>query len=487
MTTKLTKPCFDPWTIAQVNAGGAMQCCCRGPDSDMGDFILDYLEAPPGATRNPLCHSGLLDVREGLLTGNLRPMCQDCNLFSHTTWITTAEFKKRLRDMILKKNPGIDISTIDLRTTHAYSRLCFGLTNRCDLSCVYCAHSTSKHNNPFLKMEMSFEHGQRTLDFFARAGIGEAHIAAFGEATLSHHWYPLISEFHAKYPDVNLVMTTNLNRKYSDKEMELIAQYTWISVSIDSLDVEMSGKLRVHSNLERILNNLRRIDEASARLGKERPLINLQPVVSSMNYRHLEALADFAFSNGYGINLLNYREEKIALAGETMRMLVEMPLEEQHEAEAIIRRIQEKAKEGGCRCNFLGDFFQGVTASSNQEYHVFIPYGNPVLQKFYENDPKGSPAQHLGIVYDLDNVSHEGILLANGETLTVAGLGGGGNTLTVREIHRYKPGTGAARYNQSITLRPRTRVKLENGCFSYPVKYPNENVTSMLLEICDYF
>ena len=91
---KLTRFCLLPWRFMQIHAGGMMQCCAVAPDTDEGDFILDYCENPEKG-KDIFDNEGLQMLRHGLLTGNLRPMCRNC-FFVPNELVTTEEFRKRL-------------------------------------------------------------------------------------------------------------------------------------------------------------------------------------------------------------------------------------------------------------------------------------------------------------------------------------------------------------------------------------------------------
>jgi sulfatase maturation enzyme AslB (radical SAM superfamily) len=507
---KLTKFCILPWSFMQIHAGGMMQCCAVGPDMDIGDFILDFCDKKTkNAPCDPFNNPGLQLLRESLLTGNLRPMCRDC-FFVPNTLITTDEFRIRLINYLNEKRPGLNLDHADLRKVYAYHWAAISFTNRCNLDCIYCVQSTQKHTNPFFKLDYPYEFAELTLDYLASQGIKMFSTCVEGEATIYKHWYTLFSNFHKKYPHIKLLITTNLNREYTDEEIDLFSDYSLIDVSIDTLDTELYKKLRRNGRLDLVLKNLNRIlKKITEKTGPEilnknsleplkhaTPLFNthpdrcvvaLHPVITNLTWKGLDVLAEYAFEHGCSLELGNYEERANALGfrENLIKPISKMLLHEQEEARKIIQDICTKAQEHGISCGVQGDLFTEVNKNVQCNYNYFKFYDdNPIFNAFYKKHPNGLENQYLDIVYDVDNISHEGIMLLRGAELELTGMETV-ESIVVREIHIYKQGTVSSRYNQNILLRYRKRMVIENGKLYYKPEYTNESIDKILLEICD--
>lgn len=485
---KLTKYCLLPWTFMQVHAGGMMQCCAVAPDTDLGDFILDYcdkVDTDPDC--DPFNSEGLQAVREGILTGNLRPMCRNCFYVPHEL-ITTEELERRLKELLRSKNPDVDLENADLRKVHAYTWMAISFTNRCNLSCVYCVQSVHKDSNPYFKMEFPYEYAERTLDFFASQGLDRFSTCVEGEATLYRYWCELFTKFHQKYPHIKMRMTTNLSRKYTEEELELLANYYILDISIDTLDPELFSQLRRNGKVERVLENIDLIIKKSEELGIKGPFLMVHTVLSNLTWRSLEALADYAFERDMGIEIGNYEERANTVAYQQKMIvpLTRMPIEEQREASAAIQRVKEKGERLGRKVGIQGNLLGILEKTVNRNYNRFKPYNdNPVFQAFYEQNPNGREDQYLDIVYDVDNISHEGIAVTRGAELHLEGLKKT-KSVTVREIHQYKRGKMSVRYDQTVMLRYRKKVQIVDESFNYSCVYPNEDVEKVLLEILEW-
>lgn len=485
---KLTKQCFLPWTFMQIHAGGMMQCCAVGPDTDTGDFLLDYSEKKArGEQCDPFNNEGLRAIREGILTGNLRPMCRDC-FFAHNVWVTTEEFEKKLKEFLHERKPELDLEHSDLREVYAYTWMAISFTNRCNLSCVYCVQSVHKDTNPYFKMDFPYEYAEETLELLASQGVIRFSTCVEGEATLYKHWYELFSKFHERHPEIKLRMTTNLNRKFSDEEIELLCKYRILDISMDTVDPELYSRLRVNGRLELVLENLDKIEQKTRELGIKGPIITLHPVVSDLTWRGLEALADFAFDRGYGLSMGNYEERvnTVAYREKLLKPLAMISEEEQLEARDMIKRIKEKAKRLDIICSIQGELFKRIDGQVEKDYNYFKPYDdNPVFRQFFEQYPKGSAEANLNIIYDVDNISHEGILMLPGSKIVLKNMEKV-ESVVLREIHIYKKGTVSSRYGQTVMLRYRKKVMPENGTICLEPNFVNENIEKILMEVCDY-
>lgn len=485
---KLTKYCLLPWCFMQVHAGGMMQCCAVAPDTDIGDFILDYCEK---VDKDPECdpfnNEGLQAIREGILTGNLRPMCRDC-FFVANKLITTEKLREELIDLLSKKHPDMDFDTVDLRKVHNYEWMAISFTNRCNLSCVYCVQSVHKDTNPYFKMEFPYEYAEKTLDYFASMGLRNFSTCVEGEATLYKDWYKLFSWFHEKYPDIKLRMTTNLSRKYNDQELELLAKYRLLDISIDTLDPELFSQLRRNGNLKLILNNIDLILAKVEELGVPRPNMTIHTVLSDKTWSSLEELADYAFSKGIGLEIGDYEERgnTIAYQQGLIKPISTLPMEEQEKAYEALVRVKEKGEKLGIKVGAQGTIFTKVRANVLKNYNMFAPYDdNPIFKAFYEKYPNGTEKQYLSIVYDVDNISHEGIIIGRDEVLRLEGLQDV-RSVVVREIQVYKKGTVSTRYDQNVMLRYRRREFVKDGVLECSVNYSNDNIEKILLEIVEY-
>lgn len=486
---KLTKCCFYPWSFMQIHAGGMMQPCAVGPDTDLGDFLIDYIEKKRhGSEEDFLNNYGLQMLREGMLTGNLRPMCRNC-FFVSNDLITVEEFKEKLYEYLeLRLGSSVDIRNADLKLTYAYSWMAISFTNRCNLSCVYCVQSVMKDTNPYFKAEIPYEYAEDILDMMASKGISRISTCVEGEATLYKYWYEVFSKFHNKYPEIEMFMTTNLNREFSETDMELLASYTMLDVSIDSLDPELYQQLRPNGRLSLLLKNLDKLDDKVNSLGKKGPNILLHMVVSNRTWHEMERIADFAFARGYGIQLGNYEERTNTIAYQTGSLIPIDALsdDEQKQVRDMIDRIRSKANRMGRECVIQGDIFTKVDKNVRHNYNRFsITGNNPVYESFLKTYPNGKEYIHFDVVYDRDNISYAGILIKNNAVLHLEQLPRN-LKFVYREVKVYKKSKESVKCHFPVEPGYRKLMKIENDVLEFhPIL--NEDIDFVLLDISDWW
>ena len=467
-----------------------MQCCAVGNDSDLGDFIIDHCQKQSrGEPSDVLNSPGLVRLREGLLTGNLRPMCRRC-FFADDRLVTTEDLTARLKAFLTQRRPAwTDVDSLDLTRVYAYSEMAVSFTNRCNLSCVYCIQSTQAKTNPYFNMDFPAEYIESTLDFIAGQGISLLRTCVEGEATIHKDWHAVFSAFNKRYPHIALRMTTNLARRYTEEEMELLARYRAIDVSCDTLDPELYAKLRRGGRLDRVLDNMHRIKAKAAELEIPQPIISLHVVVTDVTLPTLDALADYAFANGCIPVLGNYEERtnSVAYREGICKPVTSLSVEEQTRAQKCIARIKAEIE----RCGYnTRDYIQGgilynVTQNAKRNLNRFAPYDtNPLHRAFHSRYPRGTPEYHLDIVYDYDNIAYPGVLFKKpGTTLTLRDFEA--RQVILREVSIYKEGKKSPKYTQSILPGYRKSLAIKDGLFEYTPVF-DDDVKTILVEISEY-
>lgn len=488
---KLTKNCLYPWQFLQVHAGGMMQCCAVGNDADLGDFIIDYCQkVERGEQSNVLNNPGLRALRQGILTGNLRPMCRKC-FFVPDKLVTTTFLRQRLlKELDARMPAGTDLSSLDLSRAHAYKEMAISFTNRCNLRCVYCIQSTQAKTNPFFKMEFPEKYAGMVLDFFAAQGIDQIRSCVEGEPTVYRKWCEVFSAFKRKYPHISLYTTTNLCRKYTEAELELLARYKVLDVSCDTIDPDLYHKMRYPGRVETVLRNIELVRQKARDLGIPGPLISLHVVVSSATWRALPDLADWAFAHDCLVFLGNYEERNNAIAYQQgiCRPLAAMSQEEQREAREVILKISRQLAEryGRWQDYIQGGLLYNLEKRVEHNHNRFEAFDdNPLLRAFQKAYPHGEEDMHLDIVYDYDNIAYNGVLFSRpARKLRLEGIPCG--HLVLREVSCYAPGHCSHKYNQTVLPGYRRTVAVLDGVLEYEPQFP-EDVEKILLTVEEWW
>ena len=487
---KLTKTCYYPWAFMQIHAGGMMQPCSVGPDTDLGDFLIDYFELGHkgiDGQEDFLNNKGLQMLREGMFTGNLRPMCQNCFFWSNEL-VPVEEFHNQLYEYLKSRlGDSFDPERCDITKTYAYYWMAVSFTNKCNLRCVYCVQSTQADSNPYYKAEIPYEYADEILDMMASKGITKISTCVEGEATLYKYWREAFSKFHKKYPHVHMYMTTNFCREFSDEDMELLASYTLLDISMDSLNPDLYKSLRRNGNLDLIMKNLDKLERKVKEMEVERPTILIHDVVSTATWREIESIADFAFSRGYGLQLGNYevRTNTLAYKENLMQPIETLPDDELEEMRDMVKRCAEKAEKLGCSITIQGDIFKKADDKVEKNYHRFkCTGGNPIYEAFLEQYPSGTEELHFGIAYDRDNISYAGISMKPKATLTIEGVP---QKLRIiyREVYVYKEGHLSPKYHHGVEPGFRKTMDIDDGIFSFTASDRGDEIDHIILDISE--
>ena len=163
------------------------------------------------------------------------------------------------------------------------------LTSNCNLRCVYCQRSqpgyTGQDMPPLLVNKIISQ-------LKAQPGLEYVDVNGHGETTVHPNWKPICdSMLDAGFA---LRIGTNLAKHYSDAEIETLARFSGIVVSIDTADRELLRKLRRSVDLRSILHTITRIRAMALRLGTPPPAFGFSSGVYDLNARLLPDLARLA-------------------------------------------------------------------------------------------------------------------------------------------------------------------------------------------------
>ena len=467
-----------------------MQCCAVGNDCDLGDFIIDHCaRRKRGAPSDVLNSPGLTRLRAGLLTGDLRPMCRRC-FFADDRLITTEELTARVKAHLAARLPAeTDVHSLDLTLAYAYKEMAIAFTNRCNQRCVYCVQSTQAKHNPWYSLDFPEEYTENALDFFAAQGIDQVRTCVEGEPTFYPRWHQVFSAFKARYPHIALYMTTNLSRRYSEQEMDLLARYEALDVSCDTLDPSLYRELRRGGKLETVLANIRRVQAKVRELGLRGPRISLHAVVSDRTWPSLGQLVEYAFANGLVPLLGNYEERANASAyrENICRPISTLPLAEQSRAREFLSALRDRLLAlGHDPVEYIqGGLLYNLERRVERNFNRFAPYdANPLHKAFHTRHPCGTERAYLDIVYDYDNIAYSGVLFARPpDRLRLEGLQA--REAVVREISVYRAGACSTKYGQTVQSGYRRILDIPDGVLEYAPVF-GEGVEKVLLEFSEW-
>ena len=239
----LTRDCLDPWTYLEVSARGEIRPCCNF--SPIGRLDSDGRDT--GGLRNTDAFRAL---RESLLSGNLQSPCQRCHI---RNTVPVATLKQRVAAAVR------DLPSPDPIDPLPIAEVRIDINEKCNLRCDYCAVSSPSYAG----VEMKEEHFDRIVPLLANEPGAIVHVNGHGETTFHPNWVAwcrrILAAGHRPY------IITNLAKHYTDAELEMLAEFRVIQVSLDSDDGEMMKRIRKAVQVEKVFETIQRIRELAAR------------------------------------------------------------------------------------------------------------------------------------------------------------------------------------------------------------------------------
>lgn len=206
-------------------------------------------------------------------------------------------------------------------------------TTKCGLKCVMCEHTY--WNEPSRDMTIgqfkTIIDGIPTLKWVGLTGIGESFL---NKDYIEMLKYLKLKGIKVEIFDPFLLMNEKMSMEVLDSELELI----W--VSLDAATKETYEKIRVGSNFDVVIKNIKRFIELRKERNGKKPNLQFHFIISKYNISELEKYVELVHSFGiekpkilFTSVLHNFKEVK--------DMFIESVPEE------TIRHVNEKAKELG--------------------------------------------------------------------------------------------------------------------------------------------
>jgi MoaA/NifB/PqqE/SkfB family radical SAM enzyme len=217
-------------------------------------------------------------------------------------------------------------------------------TTRCNLKCVMCEHTYWDEPNK----DMSFEEFKSIVDQFPKLKwIG---LTGIGESFLNKDFMKMLK--YAKSKDVYVELYDTfffIDRKNAEELINL--KVDKIFASIDAATKETYEKIRVGSNFERVINNVKNFFQLEKEKGAYYPKIAFHYIVNKMNFQEMSQYVELAHSLAQGENVSIQFTRMLHEFKELKDLFIEVP-------EEIIQAIEGKAKEFGIRLTWNADIPQ---------------------------------------------------------------------------------------------------------------------------------
>lgn len=394
-----TKACLHPWKTTSILGNGAISPCCGNVTGHWGNLNDDLFQKREGEETDIFRNADYLKLREGLLSGNIPDSCKDCRIIAEDD-ISTDELKKRLMVHIATGSEDVDLLR-EFRITE----LVIGITNKCNLRCIYCPQSIPKSRTggredlssmQFYQAEISEKNFFRLLDYLAPRGLKYLNFVGLGELTIYKNWQHLLDQVHERYPDLHAQVVTNLSVELRPEDIHALLKFDAVVVSCDTLDKDLHESIRAGSNFEIFYANLMALLQTRNNVGKH-CAIGFNITESNLTIRTWENLFRFATLHDIGIGFsgLYYVKDSVADRTNHLKKINEMDHAELLEIWPMINSLPRRIKAENPRidADSIGPFYKYIkTIAMGRTCDLFYPTDSPddtvyrAFKKLYLSD-----------------------------------------------------------------------------------------------------
>lgn len=228
------------------------------------------------------------------------------------------------------------------------------LHRRCNLRCWSCSRRSSpdyeRLNEISKTLEMPKEKWLKIVKEAAELGVREWHIAGGGEPMFLPSVTVPVMKMIKKYGMLGII-TTN-GTLWKEKHIETVVEIGWdrIHFSIDGPNAKIHDYLRnVPGTFKRVVKTLKTFNKFKKKYKSEKPMLNINMVLSVKNYKLLPQMV--TFSHNHGIKFLFV--DPLIVYSNYGKML---KLKRKHlkEFPVYLRKAKELAEKYGIDNNFSG-------------------------------------------------------------------------------------------------------------------------------------
>lgn len=328
--------CLDPWAYLEISASGRVRPCCNYHD------LEDLTSGDPAASSVRDAES-FVRLRESLLHGDLSHRCRTCHIRSA---LPPEQLQAVIRTALHR--PIGDIAKAGpLRSVRV------DINERCNLRCIYCASSQPGYSG----VEMS-EEVFTCCERFISVQEGRITIVlnGHGETTFHPRWVEYFDRL-ARFGH-RMALVSNFAKRYDNAELDALARFDLIEVSLDSANEDLMRRIRRHVSVSTITRNIEAVRTQAARLGIREPKISFSTGIYHPVVWELEEFADFAAAlKARSVTFWNLRQYKPPEgASIEVTSLNRLEASRKIKAKAVLRRLREKLSASGIPFVFFGDF-----------------------------------------------------------------------------------------------------------------------------------
>jgi len=425
MTTQapvMTKNCIAPWQMFEIAVDGTFRPCSGTISGDFGN-INNFLREP-SQLKDAFFSDAHKQLREQLLTGNLQSECVNCRCAPDEK-IPTEALRHLVSSCLRKQGRNISLAT-DLRSEFAFEICTTGITDKCNLACIYCfTHSNDKPGDGMRGYcEVNRNNFLQMIATLVESGLKRLHLCGGGEITTYSTWKELCTELLDRYPQLNMSVVSNFGKQFTDNELDVLMRFSEITISCDTIDPEQFSYLRRGGRVEVLLNNIARLKGRFRNSGRN-PVLILNVTESNVIIDSLVDLARYAVNNDIGLQFSNLIivKESYADINNSLMKIADIPDEQIPSTWEILCDLPERFRaEKPDSNNYLlfGPFYEIIKQRAEaKSLNRFVPTAKELFySSFAAAHPKNPNALLRKVFWSFDDC-YRGILIHSGSTIDI--------------------------------------------------------------------
>jgi wyosine [tRNA(Phe)-imidazoG37] synthetase (radical SAM superfamily) len=409
----MTKNCISPWVMVEIFATGKLKPCDGPITGDYGN--ADSFIDDPSALRNVLNSKAHRELRMGLLTGTISDACRTCRNVPDKL-VPAATLQAQVRQIFENEYTG-RLTLEDLAGRCKILTCNAGVTDKCNLSCIYCfIHSNDAERDGLRQSYCSIDYDKflGIIEILISEGLTRLHFCGAGEFTSYHRWKELCKKLFNTYPALKISLVSNFARKFTEDDYDILKRFFQISISCDTLDPELYAWLRRGARIETILENIEKLRRRCISTGTDCPKIIFNITESDIIVDTFEDLARYAYLNDIHINVSNLIlvEGTFAQQNNSITKIIDMPQEKLFKVWEMFLDLTDRftaalrpAPTFGLVYEMLRNKVESLT------YNRFVPSKEEIFyQAFADTHPKNPNAYLQKFFLDFDTCI-KGILI----------------------------------------------------------------------------
>jgi len=250
------------------------------------------------------------------------------------------------------------------------------LTSRCNLRCVYCAVSQSDYQG----IDANLDELEPLVEELIRLNVKVVSLNGHGETTILPRWQEVADRLIDS--GVWVALTTNLSKKYKRDELKTLSRIPELVISCDTFNPALYKKLRRGAYLDRLLGNLKSIQEL--RQGSSFPFkLGINTVVFDKNVYELPKIIRKSKEIGFDrIVLINYNEYPSVPGALRVRHVTELNWFELIRARRSIKRAIKLAHQIDLEIDMNMGLLDSINAKLKRllSFRIFKPMKKTIVR-----------------------------------------------------------------------------------------------------------